>query len=257
MTVGFVGAGRIGEPMVERLLAAGHQVHVYARRADVLERLVAAGAKPVDEVRELATCDVVVSCLYSDAQVLEVLPAIVAELDGLLISHTTGRPGTLQRLGHAAIVEAPFSGTADAVRAGRLTVYLAGEPEQVATARWIISSYAGPVVATGGRGTAMRVKLINNLLLAAITQATLRGLAAGRAMGIDESVLLEALAVSSGGSTAARQMDARGGSENYLAAITPFLRKDLVACRDAAAEVGVDLSDLLAAAYDGPMNLGV
>lgn len=246
--IGFVGAGRIGEPMVERLLAAGHQVHLYARRAEVRERL--AGAKPVDDVRELAACDVVVSCLYDDSQMLDVLPAIAGPL---LISHTTGRPSTLDRLGPA--VDAPFSGTADTVRAGRLTVFLGGEPEHVAIAREIVAAYADPVVATGGRGSALRVKLINNLLLAAITQATLRGLAVGSAMGIDERVLLEALAASSGGSTAARQMVARGGSERYIAAVTPFLRKDLAACRDVAADLGVDLSELLAAAYDGRMSL--
>jgi 3-hydroxyisobutyrate dehydrogenase-like beta-hydroxyacid dehydrogenase len=151
----------------------------------------------------------------------------------------------------AAIVDAAFSGTAEAVRAGRLTVYLGGEPSHVAAAREVVSAYADPVITTGARGSALRVKLLNNLLFAAITQVTLRGLEAGRAMGIEESTLLEALAVSSGGSTAGRYIAARGGSERYVEAVTPFLRKDLAA----VSEVDADLSELLAAAYDGPMNL--
>ena len=84
---------------------------------------------------------------------------------------------------------------------------------------------------------------------------TLRGIEAGRAMGIQEDTLLEALAVSSGGSNAGRYIVERGGAESFASRITPFLRKDLAACRDAAQEAGVDLSDLLAAAYAGPMNL--
>jgi len=246
--IGFVGAGHIGEPMVERLLAAGHRVRLYARRPEVRERL--SGAELVDRVGDLAACDVLVSCLYSDAQMLDVLPDAMGP-HTVLVSHTTGNPATLVRLGATAIVDAPFSGTADAVRAGKLTIYLGGEPSHVATARDIVSAYADPVITTGARGSALRVKLLNNLLFAAITQVTLRGLEAGGAMGIEESTLLEALAVSSGGSNAGRYIAARGGAERYVAAVTPFLRKDLAA----ASEMDTDLSALLAAAYDGPMNL--
>ncbi|MGW5715191.1 NAD(P)-dependent oxidoreductase [Amycolatopsis sp. NPDC003865] len=250
--IGFVGAGHLGEPMVERLLGAGHEVRVYARREEVRERLAAAGAEPADSARGLRGCDIVVSCLYSDAQALEVLPEIMAR-HMLVVSHTTGRPETLAALaGHgAAIVDAAFSGTAEAVRAGRLTVYLGGEPDHVASAREVVSAYADPVIETGPRGSAMRVKLLNNLLFAAISQVTLRGLETARAAGIDENVLLDVLAVSSGGSRAAQYIAARGGAEKYAAAVTPFLRKDLAACQD----TGAGLAELLTVAHMGPLDL--
>ena len=44
MRVGFVGAGQIGGPMSERLIAAGHDVTVYARRAEVREHFARLGA---------------------------------------------------------------------------------------------------------------------------------------------------------------------------------------------------------------------
>ena len=261
-TVGFLGAGQIGEPMVERLLAAGHQVRLYARRAEVRARLSA--AQLVAEPADVAASDVVVSCLYSDAQMLDVLPEVVAAMDArtVLVSHTTGRPGTLERLaayspeGRAAIVDAAFSGTADAVRAGRLVVYLGGEAGHVATARQVVAAYADPVLTTGGRGSALRVKLLNNVLFAAIAQLTLGGVEAGKALGIEESALLDALAVSSGGSTAGRYITARGGAQPFIATVTPYLRKDVEACGDVAAEAGVDLSTLLTAARSGPIRLG-
>ncbi|WP_460062930.1 NAD(P)-dependent oxidoreductase [Streptomyces sp. YKOK-I1] len=260
-TVGFIGAGQIGAPMVERLLAAGHPVRLYARRAQVRERLPAAHlvADPV----EVADSDVVVSCLYDDAQMLDVLPGVVAAMDAgtVLVSHTTGRPGTLDRLaahapgGVAAVVDAAFSGTADAVRAGRLVVYLGGEPEHVAVARRVVGAYAAPVITTGGRGSALRVKLLNNLLFAAISQLTLGAVEAGRALGIEESALLDVLAVSSGGSTAGRYITARGGADSFTATVTPYLRKDVQACEDIAAEAGADLSMLPAVARGGPIRL--
>ncbi|MFE9924517.1 NAD(P)-dependent oxidoreductase [Streptomyces sp. NPDC005774] len=264
LTVGFLGAGQIGEPMVERLLAAGHRVRLYARRPEVRGRLSAAGAQPVDEAADVAASDVVVSCLYSDAQMLDVLPEIVEAMDArtVLVSHTTGLPGTLDRLdtyaagGRAAIVDASFSGTPDAVRAGRLVVYLGGDPGHLAPARQVVGAYARPVLTTGGRGSALHVKLLNNLLFAAISQLTLRTLEAGRVLGVEDSALLEALAAGSGGSTAGRYITARGGAEPFTATVTPYLRKDVAACRAVAAEAGADLTTLLAAAHDGPMRLG-
>ncbi|MCX5374856.1 NAD(P)-dependent oxidoreductase [Streptomyces sp. NBC_00103] len=261
-TVGFLGAGQIGEPMVERLLAAGHRVRLCARRAETRERLSA--AKLVAEPVEVAASDVVVSCLYDDAQMLEVLPEVVAAMESrtVLVSHTTGRPDTLDRLaaygpeGRAAIVDAAFSGTADAVRGGRLVVYLGGEPEHLAMVRQVVGAYAGTVLTTGARGSALRTKLLNNLLFAAVSQLTLGAVEAGKALGIEESALLDALAVSSGGSTAGRYITARGGTEPFVATVTPYLRKDLEACGDVAAQAGVDLSTLLTAARSGPIRLG-
>src|SRR3989442_1726203 len=93
-TIGFIGAGHMGEPMVERLLAAGHRVRLYARRPEVRNRFRSFGAECVEQVRDIAACEVVISCLYSDSQVLEVLPEVVSGMDArsVLVSHTTGSP---------------------------------------------------------------------------------------------------------------------------------------------------------------------
>ncbi|MET9491232.1 NAD(P)-binding domain-containing protein [Nocardia sp. NPDC006630] len=265
LTVGFIGAGRIGEPMVERLLAAGHRVRLYARRPEVRNRLAALGAEPVALVRDIAAADIVVSCLFGDDQISAVLPEVVAAMPegAILLSHTTGTPDALDGLDRfapngrgATIVEASFSGTPEAVRAGELVVFLGGAPGDIATARRVVGCYAGTVIATGGRGSALRVKLLNNLLFAAVSQLTLQSLAAGRGLGIEEGVLLEVLSISSGGSTAGRYIAARGGSESFTAAVAPFLRKDVAACRDALGATDADIGTLLAAACTGPIDLG-
>ncbi|WP_433761347.1 NAD(P)-dependent oxidoreductase [Nocardia sp. CA-135398] len=264
LTIGFVGAGRIGAAMVERLLAAGHRVRLYARRPEVRDRLAALGAEPVDRIRDIAAADVVVSCLFGDEQISTLLPEVVGAMGEatVLLSHTTGTPEVLHSLdrfapsGPAAIVDATFSGTPEAVRAGKLVVFLGGTPEHVAVARRVVGCYAGTVIETGGRGSALRVKLINNLLFAAVSQLTLQGLTLGRGVGIDEGVMLEALAVSSGGSTAGRYIVDRGGSESFAATVAPFLHKDVAACAAALTDSGVDFSALLAAACGGPIDIG-
>ena len=69
----FVGAGQIGTPMSERLLAAGHDLTVYARRAEVREHFAAAGATVTDSLSDAALdADVVMVAVYSDEQLAEV-----------------------------------------------------------------------------------------------------------------------------------------------------------------------------------------
>ena len=81
--------------------------------------------------------------MYSDEQFEEVALAddgLVANLgdDALLVSHTTGSPATIQRIaaaGNGHVVDAPFSGGADNVLAGTLTVMIGGAPDDVERVR--------------------------------------------------------------------------------------------------------------------------
>src|SRR5579863_2857572 len=73
MRVGFVGAGRMGMPMVERLAAARHDLVVYARRAEAKDALTGLGVRHVSELAEAAAgVDVLLLCLFSDSQLAEV-----------------------------------------------------------------------------------------------------------------------------------------------------------------------------------------
>ncbi|MDT0488579.1 NAD(P)-binding domain-containing protein, partial [Streptomyces doebereineriae] len=70
--IGFIGAGQLGEPMVARLLGAGHSVLAYSRREEVRARLAASGARLAGSVAELASqSDILLSCLFSDLQLRE------------------------------------------------------------------------------------------------------------------------------------------------------------------------------------------
>ena len=57
--IGWIGAGRMGTPMAERLLKAGHDVTIWNRTRAKAEPLAAKGGKLVDKPVELADCDVV------------------------------------------------------------------------------------------------------------------------------------------------------------------------------------------------------
>jgi 3-hydroxyisobutyrate dehydrogenase-like beta-hydroxyacid dehydrogenase len=265
-TVGFLGAGQLGEPMVDRLLGAGHNVVVYARREEARRRLEPKGAAIADSVADLARgSDVLISCLFSDAQLRETAIGpngfiANAKPGAVFVSHTTGTLSTLETLQNSSpaspvILDAPVSGTADDIAAGTLTVLIGGPSDAVAAVTPILAAYADPVVATGVLGSALALKLINNLLFAANAQLLAAATQLGAQLGVEPDVLLSTLQVCSAGSQVAAHAHRIGGMDRFEELAGPFLRKDIASCREAAAEAGVELGLLGAAVREGPLAL--
>ena len=261
--VGFIGAGRMGEPMVERLLSAGHEVTVYARRPELRQRLAARGAVVVDDAVDAAsTAEVFLSCLFSDPQLEETGPRVVAALPAgaVFASHTTGSVSLLRQLAGAgsardvAVVDAPVSGTDTDIRAGRLTVLLGGPGTAVDAVADIVASFADPVLRTGELGSGLAVKLVNNLMFAAQIQTAAAAVHLARDLGVAQEALVEALGHSSGGSTALRYL---GGADpaDFGARISEFMAKDVAACEATARELGVTPEFLFDIVRSGPLPL--
>ncbi len=264
--IGFLGAGQLGEPMVERLLGAGHEVVVYARREEARRRLEAKGAAMADSVADLARgSDVLISCLFSDAQLRETGLGpegfiANAKQGAVFVSHTTGLLSTLEALRDSSpsapvILDAPVSGTADDIAAGTLTVLIGGTGDAVAAVTPILAAYADPVVATGALGSALALKLINNLLFAANAQLLAAATQLGSQLGVEPDVLLSTLQVCSAGSQVAAHAHRIGGIDRFEELAGPFLRKDIAACREAATEAGMKLGLLGTAVQEGPLAL--
>ena len=78
--LGWIGIGRMGYAMAERLAKAGAEVTVWNRTRAKAEPLAARGAKIADRVADLAACDVVFVMVSTWDDVKEV----VAGPSGLL-----------------------------------------------------------------------------------------------------------------------------------------------------------------------------
>jgi 3-hydroxyisobutyrate dehydrogenase-like beta-hydroxyacid dehydrogenase len=263
--IGFIGAGRLGEPMVRRLLAAGHQVLVHARREVVRDRLWIHGAAVADSVAEIAVdSDIIISCVYSDAQLRELTHgcdgvAENAKPGALFVSHTTGTVAPLEQLAASSsglqVLDAPVTGTAEDVAAGAVTVLLGGSADAVERVKPALAAYAKPIIVTGGLGSALNLKLINNLLFAANAQLVAAAAELGQGLGVDPGALLNALTVCSGGSAAASHALVTGGLDAFAAVAEPLLRKDVAACLEAAERAGADPGPLRTIAHTGPLRL--
>jgi 3-hydroxyisobutyrate dehydrogenase-like beta-hydroxyacid dehydrogenase len=153
------------------------------------------------------------------------------------------------------IVDAPVSGTADDIRNGKLTILVGGSDAAVEAVTPLLRAYADPIVASGELGSALTVKLVNNLLFAANGQLVAAAVDLGARLGIAESRLLEALLVCSGGSRMAAYMHQFGGAHALGAGIGPVIRKDVAACVAAATAAGVDLGLLGTVVEKGPLEL--
>jgi 3-hydroxyisobutyrate dehydrogenase-like beta-hydroxyacid dehydrogenase len=264
--VGFVGAGQMGEPMVRRLLGAGNKVVLYARKQEVRDRLAEAGASLADSVADVAAqADVLVLCLFSDAQLGELATGeggfmANAKPDAVVVSHVTGNGATLEALvadhpDGPSVVDAPVSGSAEDIAAGKLTILLGGPDAAVDRVAPVLAAYADPIVRTGGLGTALNLKLVNNILFAANAQLVSAAVELGRQLGIGATELLSAVSLSSGRSHALNSVKLLGGVDRFSKVAAPFLRKDVAACAAAADAADIDLGWLRSVVDSGPLEL--
>lgn len=254
-SLGFIGAGRMGRPMVRRLVEAGYQVRVLGRSAEARRTLAAAGAQVVGDVAEVGGgTDAVLVCVHTDEQVLDVCLGgglFDTMADGsVLVVHTTGSPYTIEAIAEAAaphgidVIDSPVSGGPHNAAAGRLTLFVGGAEDAVSRIRSVLDSYGDPVLHVGPSGAGQRVKLINNALFAAQIGLLSDAVQLGSQLGVDEAVLLGALPRASAASRALIGAVQKGSVATFAATVGEFLTKDLRVVRTVAAELGGDLGAL-------------
>jgi 3-hydroxyisobutyrate dehydrogenase-like beta-hydroxyacid dehydrogenase len=101
----------------------------------------------------------------------------------------------------------------------------------------------------------MKAKLINNILFAANVQLVGDAARIAEELGLDPIATLTALGACSSASKAMSYLVAAGEVERFATGISHFLRKDVAAAQDTAAELSVDLGLLDDVAVRGPLDL--
>jgi 3-hydroxyisobutyrate dehydrogenase-like beta-hydroxyacid dehydrogenase len=181
LSVGWVGMGRMGEAMCERLVATGLPVRVWNRTPEKTQAVVDQGATRVDHVSDLASCDVVFSMLAHGRAV----DAVMNGDHGLLTGESG--PGALIECSTISVEEsatlraqatakgtdllaAPVSGNPSVVSAGRMMFAVSGT-EQAFDRVHEILDHVGSATYVGEGEVARNVKIAHNLYLAVVTQA--------------------------------------------------------------------------------------
>ena len=206
-TVGFIGTGLIGTPMVQRLLECGLSVTLWNRTREKAVPLVEHGATLADSPRALAeSCDIVCLCLTNTAAVHEVVfghdgLAGVLRTGQLLIDLSSIAPDTTlemaERLATACgahWIDAPVSGGLPLARAGRLIVFAGGDAHAIARAAPVFDALAQRVTHMGGHGAGQLAKSCNQMIVACNLVTIAEMLAFAQRAGIDATRLPAALA---------------------------------------------------------------
>jgi 3-hydroxyisobutyrate dehydrogenase len=159
-----------------------------------------------------ASSQLVILCVPSSPQVVEVVDAMLPELEGgqIVVDCSTIDPD-VERAQHerveavgAKFLDAPLSGGTAGAEAGTLTVMVGGEAATLESVRPVLDAFAARIVHVGAAGMGQVVKLCNNLIYAAQMVATSEATALAVKSGVDLDKLLEVLVHSSGDCVAVR-----------------------------------------------------
>lgn len=208
---GFIGLGSQGAPMARRMIDAGFETLLWARREATLVPYQDTSARFAASVEELGgAADHVGLCVVNDDDVREMAGRLLPVMrpGAVLAIHSTIHPETCRAVASEAarrgidVLDAPVSGGSPAAEAGQLTVMVGGDAHVLARSRPVLETFAGLIVHLGAVGAGQYVKLINNSLFVANLGLADAAMMAGEALGIDKGNLVELLRASSGRSFA-------------------------------------------------------
>jgi len=242
-TVGVVGAGRMGTPIIGHLVRRKFAVRVAdvdASRADAVRKL---GAKWSQSLETLAAeCDAILVCVGFDREVRELLaeggPLRKARPGAVIAILSTIHPKTVQILAKECeaaglhVVDSTVCRGGEAADSGTLLSFVGGSAEVVARLTPVLRAYSSDVVHTGGVGTAQVAKAANNLILWACLVADHEALALAQHYGADVETLRRALLMSS---------CANGPLEKWGSQTMAWAEDDMAIVAEMAAEAGIAL----------------
>jgi len=202
MRIGYLGIGLMGEPMVENLLADGHEVMVWNRSPGKTDGLLAKGAQLAGSAAEAAAGGVILSCLADDNALDAVFAdgAVVRALgkDGVHVSISTISATCANRLAaaHAAAgvhyVAAPIIGRPDAVRARVPSFLTAGDAAAKDRVKPVLEKLSRRIFDFGATPSAANVAKINfNFMIATTIEALSETFAVVEKHGIDAKAFYE------------------------------------------------------------------
>ena len=253
--LGFIGLGKMGSPIAERLLAPDVRLHVHDNDSSAIARLTKLGA--VGHPSAAAGADAapsVFACLPS-ATISE---QVALGPDGVAEGGAVRVYGEMSTIGQQAVqriaqglqargigmVDAPVSGGPAGARRGTLAIMAAGPAEAMALVAPWLGRMGGRVLPLGDAvGAAQTMKLVNNLVLANTMAGTFEAMVFGAKAGLDAATMVEVLNASTGCSLVTTDIVPRTvlpGTFDFGAA-TSILAKDVALGIEGAQQLGVPM----------------
>ncbi|MYM23700.1 NAD-binding protein [Duganella sp. FT135W] len=250
----------MGDPMVRRLLAAGHPVTVWNRTQAKAQALAEAGAKPVADLSEAVRgAQIVISMLEAGPTVALVLQAALPSLapNALWIDMSSTQQAEAQTF-HEQLsasgrrfIDAPVSGGVGGAAAGTLAIMAGGTAADFAEAEPVLSAM-GRATLVGPAGSGQVAKLCNQLIVGATINIVAEAMLLAQAAGADPEAMRAAIR---GGFAESKILEVHGQrmlDRNFVAGgkVTTQLKdqRNILAAAEAAGVV-LPLTELVTARY--------
>jgi len=205
-SLGYVGVGLMGLPMVKRLRSLGYSVRTYDIVPDRIEAARAAGAvaarSPADAATgadlvllNLPTTEAVEQAVFGDGGVASAVrpPQLVIDFSTIKVEKCKAFAAKLREKTAVGWIDAPVSGGPPASGSGSLTVMAGGEPADIERARPFFADVAGRFTHMGPAGSGMVAKMLNQLIVGCGYAVMAEAAVLAEAAGIDASRLPECL----------------------------------------------------------------
>jgi len=236
LRVGWIGTGRMGFALAQRLSRAGVDVAAWNRTRAKAEPLTESGVTVVDDPSELADRDVVFTMVSTSADLDQVLDQLLADPDRAprhVVDCSTvsseASASARQRLAKrgTSFIAAPVSGNGKVVRAGKLSLVCSGPADSYAEVLPLVELLGRHVTYVGDGEHARLVKICHNLLLGVVTQNLAEITVLAEKGGVPRSAFLDFINNSVMGSVFTRYKTPAFVNLDYTPTFTPILlRKD-------------------------------
>jgi 3-hydroxyisobutyrate dehydrogenase len=247
--LGWIGAGRMGYAMAERLAKGGCDIAVWNRTAEKAKPLEKYGAKVVNQLEDLSTKDILFVMVSTYDDVKEVIgkalakgkPKMIVECSSISLEGSAELRKMLQAKG-IEYLAAPVSGNAKVIKAGKLTFVVSGPKAAYEKAKPYLD-----MMGTGssyvGEGELARIaKICHNVMLGVVIQSLCEITVLAEKAGMPRHAFLDFLNKSVMGSMFTRYKAPALVNLDFHVTFTPkLLRKDLDLGLDAGKEFKVPM----------------
>ncbi len=210
--IGIIGLGRCGMPAAEKYIENGYQVFGFARRPEVIKKFQEMGGIHVENPAAVArNVDTVIIMVLNDPQVMEVVTGPNGILDeghdnlkviGMSTIRRENQEWVAQKCQEKGVqfIDCPFTGGPARVKAGTLTLIVAGPTHLVETCRPTLE-VIGKIHHVGERiGMGQSVKHCNQLLVCVTHAAAMEVILMARKLDLDPAMVCDIVGKGIGGS---------------------------------------------------------
>lgn len=258
---GVIGLGAMGASMAKQLAEAGLLSLVWNRttRKAVAFKQLSGVAVAADLARLAADCNVILTCVSADQDLLDVIEQLLATVKPgtVVVDTSTVSPATARQVSaslaavSAGFVDAPVSGGVEGARNGTLVVMAGGDSANISLIMPVLKAISASVTHMGPVGSGQATKAVNQVMIAGIAEAVCEALALAEKLNLPPERLLAVIGAGAAGSWFLEHRGKTMLQDRFDVGFKlSLLLKDLLICQTLAQDLNINMTGVEAAIMD-------